>query len=79
MHDDCYIVKVHVPLFVIWKYTVLSVRSLKNVQRFNNRGDTLQWAASVSLSPRDVQAVKDQSIQEIVSKSVTTQVCPEKS
>lgn len=28
-----------------------------NVQRFNNRGDTLQWAASVSLSPHEVQEV----------------------
>lgn len=44
------------------------------MQRFNNRGDTLQWAASVSLSPQEVQEVKDQSIREIVSKSVRTQV-----
>ena len=51
---------------------VPSVLSLKNVQRFNNRGDTLQWAASVSLPPQHVQAVEDQSTREIVSKSVRT-------
>ena len=44
------------------------------MRRFNNRDDTLEWAASVSLSPQEVQVVKDQSIREIVSKSVRTQV-----
>ncbi|CAH3150759.1 unnamed protein product [Pocillopora meandrina] len=39
-----------------------------NIRHFTDRGDTLQWAASVSLSPNEVQEMKDKSIQEIVAK-----------
>ena len=53
---------------------LLSYIILQNVTRLIDRGDALQWAASVSLSPQEVQEIKDQSIQEIVSKSIQTQV-----
>ena len=41
---------------------------------FSDRGDTLQQAPSVSLSPNEVQEIKDKPIQEIVAKSVQSQV-----
>jgi len=44
------------------------------MRHFNDRDDTLQWAASVSLSSQEVHEVKDKSIWEIVSKSVRTQI-----
>nr|XP_058946320.1 uncharacterized protein LOC131774326 isoform X2 [Pocillopora verrucosa] len=39
-----------------------------NATHFTDRGDALQWAASVSLSPNEVQEIKDKSIPEIVAK-----------
>ena len=49
---------------------LLSYVFLQNATHFTDRGDTLQWAASVSLSPNEVQEIKDKSIPEIVAKSV---------
>ena len=42
--------------------------------RLNDRGDALQWAATVSLSAQEVGDLNDQSIGVIVSKSVKKQV-----
>ena len=53
---------------------LLSYFFLQNAWYFTDRGDALQWAASVSLSPNEVQEIKDKSIQEIVAKSVQSQV-----
>ena len=51
-------------------FVLLSYVFLQNARHFTDRGDALQWAASVSLSPNEVQEIKDKSIQEIVAKSV---------
>ena len=53
---------------------LLSYFFLQNGWYFTDRGNALQWAASVSLSPNEVQEIKDKSIQEIVAKSVQSQV-----
>ena len=53
---------------------LLSYVFLQNATHFTDGGDTLQWAASVSLSPNEVQEIKDKSIPEIVTKSVERQV-----
>ena len=53
---------------------LLSYLFLQNAWHFSDRGDALQQAASVSLSPNEVQEIKDKSIQEIVAKSVQSQV-----
>ena len=55
-------------------FVLLSYFFLQNARHFTDRGDALQWAASVSLSPNEVQEIKDKSIQEIVAKSVQSQV-----
>ena len=49
---------------------LLSYFFLQNAWNFSDRGDALQQAASVSLSPNEVQEIKDKSIQETVAKSV---------
>jgi len=46
----------------------------QNLGHLNDRVDALQWAATVSLSPLEVEDLKDQSIGVIVSKSVKKQV-----
>ena len=51
-------------------FVLLSYFFLQNARHFTDRGDALQWAVSVSLSPNEVQEIKDKSIQEIVAKSV---------
>ena len=53
---------------------LLSYFFLQNAWNFGDRGDALQQAASVSLSPNEVQEIKDKSIQKIVPKSVERQV-----
>ena len=53
---------------------LLSYFFLQNAWYFTDRGDTLQQAASVSLSPNEVHEIKDKSIQEIVAKIVQSQV-----
>ena len=53
---------------------LLSYFFLQNAWNFSDRGDVLLWAASVSLSPNEVQEIKDKSIQETVAKSVQSQV-----
>ena len=53
---------------------LLSYLFLQNAWHFSDRGDTLLQVASVSLSPNEVQEFKDKSIQEIVAKSVQSQV-----
>ena len=47
---------------------LLSYVFSQNATHFTDRGDALQWAASVSLSPNEVQEIKDKSIPEIVAK-----------
>ena len=44
---------------------LLSYFFLQNAWYFTDRGNALQWAASVSLSPNEVQEIKDKSIPEI--------------
>ena len=46
-------------------FVLLSYFFLQNARHFTDRGDALQWAASVSLSPNEVQEIKDKSIPEI--------------
>ena len=53
---------------------LLSYVFSQNATHFTDRGDALQWAASVSLSPNEVQEIKDKSIQEIVANNVQRQV-----